>query len=185
MALRTSRERKLARLNDLSDDALDAVGMFLDVKKDLEAALAAVGGAALPGLPELGDEQLRDAVHRNEARVWAVRARLYESGLSREQAAKRVGVTPNQVTNLLRDGELLSLDGAEGLRLPAWQFDPEAKRGRLEGIGRVASVFPGRVLSLSGWMVAPHPALGGLTPRQALLDGDLELVVAVAAHHGA
>ncbi len=77
---------------------------------------------------------------------------------------------------------MLAVDGPDGLRLPAWQFHPEAKRGRVEGIGRVAAAFPGGVLGLSAWMSAINPALGGRTPRQALVDGDTDLVVAVAGH---
>ena len=133
----------------------------------------------------VGDDELRAAVLRNEARVAATRQHLYASALSREQAAQRAGVKPDHVTRLLRDGSLVALDGPDGPRLPAWQFDPEARLGWLDGIAPVAAAFPGRVLSLSSWMVAPNASLGGRTPCQALLDGNAELVVAVAAHHGA
>lgn len=181
MVARSRRTETLARVRDLPDRALEAVGDFLDTMTELESALAASAGRGLPGLPEVDEGGLRAAVARNDARVWAAREHLYTTGLSREQAAQRVGVKPNQITNLLRDGDLLALDGRDGLRLPAWQFDPEARRGRLEGIARVAAAFPGRVLSLSGWMVAPNPALDGRTPRRALLAGDVEQVVAVAS----
>lgn len=185
MAAHTRRAQTLDRVRGLDDHALDAVGEFLDALADLDVALTAGARRELPGLPAVVEDELRAATLRNEARVWAAREQLYATGLSREQAAQRAGVKPNQITNLLRDRDLLALDGAEGLRLPAWQFDPEARRGRLEGIARVTAAFPGRVLSLSSWAVAPNPALGGRTPRQALLDGDVEQVVAVAAHHGA
>jgi len=184
MTTGTRRDQAVERVRGLPDHALDAVGEFLDAMTDLDVTLTARARRDLPGLPAVGDDQLRAAVLRNEARVWAARERLYTTGLSREQAAQRVGVKPNQITNLLRDGDLFALDGPDGLRLPAWQFDPEARRGRLEGIARVAAVFPGRVLSLSSWMAAPNAALGGRTPRQALLDGDVEQVVTVATHHG-
>ena len=130
-----------------------------------------------------GERDLRSAQQRNETRVRAAREHLYATGLSREQAAQRVGVTPNQITHLLEDGALLALDGPAGLRLPAWQFDPEAGCGRLEGISSVAAAFPGRLLALSSWMVAPNASLDGRTPSQALLDGDVELVTAIANHH--
>ncbi|MEX1164047.1 MAG: hypothetical protein WEB03_10745 [Nitriliruptor sp.] len=185
MAPHTSRAQTLERVRGLPDRALDAVGEFLDAMTDLDVTLTSGARRELPGLPAVGGDELRAATLRNEARVWAAREQLYTTGLSREQAARRAGVKPNQITNLLRDSDLLALDGPEGLRLPAWQFDPEARRGRLEGIARVAAVFPGRALSLSSWVVAPNAGLVGRTPRQALLDGDVEQVVAVAAHHGA
>ena len=132
----------------------------------------------------MGDEDLRAATMRNEARAWAAREQLYTTGLSRQQAAERVGVKPDQITSLLRDRDLVALDGPHGLRLPSWQFHPDAPRGRLGGIARVAEAFPGRVLSLSSWMVAPHAALGGRTPRQALIDGEVDQVTTVASSHG-
>ncbi len=181
MAGRSRRAETLARVRDLPEQALEAVEHFLDTMTELESALAAGAGRGLPGLPEIDEGELRTAAARNDARVWAAREDLYATGLSREQAAQRVGVKPNQITNLLRDEDLLALDGRDGLRLPAWQFDPEARRGRLEGIARIAAAFPGRVLSLSGWMVSPNPALGGRTPRQALLAGEVERVVAAAS----
>ncbi len=184
MVTRGSRAQMLDRVGGLDDHALDAVGEFLDAMTDLDVTLAAGAGRELPGLPSVGDDELRAATLRNEARVWAAREQLYATGLSRERAADRAGVKPNQITNLLRDRDLLALDGPEGLRLPAWQFDPDARRGRLEGIAGVASVFPGRVLSLSSWVVAPNAGLGGRTPRRALLEGDVEQVVTVATQHG-
>lgn len=135
--------------------------------------------------PREGADDLRAATLRNESRVRAARDHLYTTGLSRQQAAERASVRPNQITNLLRDRALVALDGRDGLRLPAWQFDPDARRGRVEGIADVAGAFPGGVLGLSSWMVAPNGALGGRTPRQALLDGDVEQVAAVASHQGA
>jgi hypothetical protein len=174
----------VARVRRLDPSQRRAAMASLDALVRLETPLSALDEDRLPGLPDVPADALREAVARNEARVWKAREALYETGLTREQAARRIGVKPNQITNLLRDGKLLSIDGSDGLRLPVWQFDPEARRGRLEGIDRVAAVFPGRVLGLSSWMTTPQPALAGRTPREALLDGEVEIVVAVAAHVG-
>ena len=130
------------------------------------------------------DEALQAVAERNDTRVQAAREQLYASGLDLEQAAQRIGVQPNQVNDLLRDGDLLALDGPNGLRLPAWQFDRKARHGRLEGIARVAAEFPGQLLWLSSWMAQPNPVLDGRTPRQAMLDGDVEQVVTAAANVG-
>jgi len=132
----------------------------------------------------VGGDEFRAAILRNDERVAAIREHLYATALTPEQAAQLVGVTPDQVTRLLRDGSLLALDGPD-VRLPNWQFHPESRLGWLEGIAHVAGVFPGGVLSLSSWMVAPNPDLGGSTPCQTLLAGDAEQVAAVAAVHGA
>jgi hypothetical protein len=89
-------------------------------------------------------------------------------------------VSTNQITNLVRTGDLLVLDGPDGPRPPSWQFDPETRRGRLDGIRQVAAAFPGRILGLSSWMTTPSQALDGRTPADALADGDIERVVALA-----
>lgn len=185
MAETPTTEQVADRVRRLGSHGLRATTSFLDVLAEIEAPLSAHRREALTGLPEVPTDRLRDAAARNEARIWAVRAALYETGLTREQAANRAGVTANQITNLLRDGDLLAIDGPAGVRLPAWQFDPETKRGRLDGIARVSAVFPGRILGLSSWMSSVNPSLGGRTPRQALLEGDVDLVVAVADMVGA
>lgn len=135
----------------------------------------------LPGLgPRPTTEQLSAALARNEAQPWAARQRLYDHALDYPQAAARLGLSRNQITNLVSAGELLTVAGPDGKRLPAWQFHPEAPRGRLPGIAKVAAAYPGRILGLSGWMTTRHPSLGGhgRTPADALADGDIELVVA-------
>lgn len=137
-----------------------------------------------PELPGLGQrptpDELANVVARNRQRVWAARRQLYADGLSYKQAADALGVSDRQISNLVSSGDLLALDGPDGKRLPAWQFDPDTADVRLKGIARVAAVFPGRVLGLSAWMASPNPTLQGRTPAAALADGDVDLVVAVA-----
>lgn len=178
-------EEIIERVRALRSEQLPAALASLDAVAQMDVPLSAQGNQRLPGLSDASPDELRGAAARNEARVWQARAALYEAGLTRDEAAERIGVKPNQVTNLLHDGKLLALDGPEGLRLPAWQFHPEARRGRLEGIAQVAAVFPGRLLGLSSWVTAPNAALGGRTPCEALLDGDADLVVGVAERIGA
>lgn len=88
------------------------------------------------------------ATVRNTQRLWGRRAELAATALTREAAAERLGVIPNQVTNLVASGRLVSLDHAGERLLPARQFHPDTPRGRLEGIQELVEVFPGGVLSL-------------------------------------
>jgi hypothetical protein len=50
------------------------------------------------------------------------------------------------------------------------------------GLDRVRRAFPGGRRGFADWLDHPRGELGGRTPRQALADGDVELVVAVAEH---
>lgn len=122
------------------------------------------------------------ATLRNTERLWERRGRLAETALTRAQAAARLGVSPNQITNLISGGHLVAFDHAGARLLPAWQFHADASSGRLDGIREVAAVFPGRVVSLSAWATTRNAALGGRSPAQALLDGDVDRVVAVVEH---
>jgi hypothetical protein len=165
-----------------SDTQRAALRSFAAALTDAAAA-AAAPAEPLPGLGEAPTaDEVAGAVRRNHERVWRFREQLYDSALPYREAARRLGVSTNQITNLVRAGDLLALDGLGGLRLPSWQFNPETRRGRLEGIRQVAGVFPGRALGLSAWMSTPSQALDGRTPADALADGDVERVVALAAY---
>jgi hypothetical protein len=176
-----STEPIAAILEHGSDDQRQALHGFARVLLDTTAATAAPA-EQLPGLgARPGPPEMAAALRRNAERLWRARRELYGEAPSYRQAADLLGVSTNQITNLVSAGDLLALDGADGAKLPAWQFHPEARRGRLEGIGQVAAVFPGRVLGLSAWTTTPTPLLGGRTPAAALLDGDVDDVVAAAA----
>lgn len=155
-----------------------AVEELLRTLADLDALPAEASERLLGPPPRPRD--VAAAAARSEARVWAVRRELYEASVSRQEAADRMGVSTNQVTNLISSGDLLQLAGEDGVRLPSWQFDPEAPRGRLEGIRQVAVSFPGQILSFSHWMTHPQPTLRGRIPREMLRDGDVDTVVSVA-----
>lgn len=156
----------------------DAVTELLRTLADLDAVPEGVTARLLGPPPR--PEDVAAAAARSEARVWAARRELYAASISRQDAADQMGVSTNQVTNLIASGDLLQLAGQDGMRLPAWQFDPEVPRGRLEGIRQVAASFPGQILSFSHWMTHPQPALGGRIPREVLRGGDVDTVVAVA-----
>lgn len=152
---------------------------------DLIAARTAAS-APTPDLPGFGPRpdpgELAGALARNRQRLWQARQELYGGAFDYATAAAMLGVSDRQVSNLVAGGKLLTVDGPHGKRLPAWQFDLDTSGVRLQGIDRVAAVFPGRVLGLSSWMATPNPSLAGRTPAAALADGDVDLVVAVAEH---
>lgn len=169
---------------EVDERRVEAVQTLLARLDELETIVAS-GSTELPGLGQRpSGEALSAAVARNEARVWAARRRVYDGALSRREAADRLGVSPNQVTNLLRDGELVAIDGSDGIRVLEWQLAADTRKGRVEGIARVVEVFPLGPVSLAQWMTRPDPGLGGVTPCQALIEGRSDDVVAAAASIG-
>lgn len=145
-------------------------------------------GADTPDLSGLGPppahDQTLDATARNDTRVWAARRQLLQTAWTPREAADRLGLSPARIADLISTGDLLALQAHGDHRLPAWQFHPDTPDGHLPGIRDVRAAFPGGLLGLSSWMTSPDPALHGRTPRQTLVDGDVDRVVAAADNIG-
>lgn len=97
--------------------------------------------------------------------------------MSRTEAAALLGISDQAVTGALEAQRILGFKRGRRWLLPAWQFDPEAERGVLPALGQLAAVFPGGVVSLSGWATRPHPDHAGRTPRDALAQGEADAVL--------
>lgn len=155
--------------------------------REAERLLAALEAPAseLPGLADQPDAaELGAALARNANRLSEARAAVYAAAVPREEVFELLGVTTQQISNLLAADKLVALDGPEGQRFPAWQFDRDGTRVRLEGIAQVAERYPAGVVSLSLWATAANPMLGGRSPAEALRDGDLDAVLAAAVATG-
>lgn len=105
---------------------------------------------------------------------------LLAGSLTCQQAADRLGVDPQHVARLVDDRELVALEHGGQLQLPDWQFRPDTRRGRLDGLATVIEAHAGGPIALSQWAQRPNPALAGRTPVDALAVGDHEAVVAAA-----
>ena len=138
----------------------------------------------LPSLPDITADQAQAAIDRNEHRLREAFEQEYEAALTFQAAAARTGLLQDELQALVAAGDLPCMDGPHGDRLPAWQFHRDVPDGHLPGIAQLSAVFPGHILSLSSWMRASRGELAGRTPVQAIVDGDLPLVVAVASHLG-
>jgi hypothetical protein len=100
--------------------------------------------------------------------------------LTREQAARRLGISPQAVSKRLAARSVVALSRGRAKRLPAWQFHED---GVLPGLAEVIAAYPGSALSLTTWATSPSPDLDGATPAQALArrDGVQEVLDAVRA----
>jgi hypothetical protein len=85
--------------------------------------------------------------------------------LTREQAATRLGITPQAVSKRVASGGLIALRRGRASRLPAWQFYED---GTLPGLKQLIAAYPGGALSLTIWATSPTPDLDGSTPARAL-----------------
>jgi hypothetical protein len=85
--------------------------------------------------------------------------------LTREQAATRLGITPQAVSKRVASGGLIALRRGRVSRLPAWQFYED---GTLPGLKQLIAAYPGGALSLTIWATSPTPDLDGSTPARVL-----------------
>jgi hypothetical protein len=85
--------------------------------------------------------------------------------LTREQAATRLGITPQAVSKRVASGGLIALRRGRVSRLPAWQFYED---GTLPGLKQLIAAYPGGALSMTIWATSPTPDLDGNTPASTL-----------------
>lgn len=100
--------------------------------------------------------------------VGAVRG-VVSDALTREQAAERLGITPQAVSKRIASGGLVALRRGRINWLPAWQFYEDSV---LPGLKQLISIYPGSALSLTTWATSPSPDLDGAVPAQVLARRD-------------
>jgi excisionase family DNA binding protein len=103
--------------------------------------------------------------------------------LTRDQAAERIGVTPQAISERLKRGKLTALRRGREWRFPAWQF---ADDGTLPELPKLIAMWPSTPLALSSWAITPNADLDGRSPAEELTRRGgtrrvLELVDAVRA----
>lgn len=106
-----------------------------------------------------------------------------KGALTREQAATRLGVTAQAVSERRKAGKLTALRRGREWRFPAWQFGDDDV---LPGLAELIASWPGTTLGLSTWAAQPAPDLGMRTPAQELsrrggAERVLELTAAISA----
>jgi hypothetical protein len=106
-------------------------------------------------------------------------ARALAGSLTREQAARRLGVTPQAISKRLASRGLVALRRGRVRRFPAWQFHED---GALPGLAQVIAAFPGSTLSLTSWATTPSADLDDAAPAQALTRHDGVARVLEAVH---
>lgn len=99
-----------------------------------------------------------------------------------DQAAKLAGTTRVTINAWIAKGRAIGLARMQrGFRLPVWQFEPAL----WEAIPKLFKALG----TLDGWTLlafleTPHGGLGGVTPRQALEQGQADRVLALAGAEG-
>lgn len=102
--------------------------------------------------------------------------------ISTDEAAQLVQTTRVTINAWIAKGRAIGLTQTKrGFRLPRWQFEPSM----WDVLPRLAAALG----TTEGWAMlsfleSPHGALNGMTPRQAIEQGQSDQVIAIAAHEG-
>jgi excisionase family DNA binding protein len=103
--------------------------------------------------------------------------------MTTDEAAALLGTSRVTVNAWINKGRCIGLTQTKrGFKVPRWQFEPVIW-DHLPGIGQALGLHEG--WALLNFFETPHGGLEGLTPRQALEQGQAERVLAVARAEGA
>lgn len=98
--------------------------------------------------------------------------------LSIAEAARLMAVEPATIRSWVRDGRVIAVDvSSRASRLPRWQFEP-AMREAIPGIAKALGTKHG--WAVLGFLETPCGMLDGMTPREAVERGRLQLVLDAA-----
>ena len=102
--------------------------------------------------------------------------------ISTDEAAQFVQTTRVTINAWIAKGRAIGLPQTKrGLRMPRWQFEPSM----WDALPRLSAALG----TTEGWALlsfleSPHGGLNGITPRQAIEQGQSDKVIQIAEHEG-
>lgn len=116
--------------------------------------------------PQPSQGEIAAARLTEEAAVGQALEHALRGALTREEAARRLGISPQAVSKRRAAGSLVALRRGREWRLPAWQF---YENGVLPGLNHLIAAYPGTPLALTMWATTPNADLDGRLPAEAML----------------
>jgi hypothetical protein len=166
-----ARAERIARIAaDLEELAND--GLIGDDEQAID--LPAVWGRA----PSRTTRELAESANLKKA--FLTRQSVLQASVSRGQAAALLGLSEQAVTKHLDQGRIVGIKDKGRWAIPAWQLDADTRDGYLDGIDRLARVFPGGPVALTRWVTRPAADFDGRTPRDLLARNRVDEVVRAA-----
>jgi|GEM_PF-2148630 len=167
----SARAERIARIAaDLEELAND--GLIGDDEQAID--LPAVWGRS----PSRTTRELAESANLKKA--FLTRQSVLQASVSRGQAAALLGLSEQAVTKHLDQGRIVGIKDKGRWAIPAWQLDADTRDGYLDGIDRLARVFPGGPVALTRWVTRPAADFDGRTPRDLLARNRVDEVVRAA-----
>lgn len=166
---------------DLSSDEKDLVlkGMRKIVSSQTDASQENNLVEAITGRTWTQSEKVRLELE-SLSRYFQRRRELLQNTITASEVAKLLGTTRQTPHDRLKSNTLLGVRDNGVYRFPVWQFDPEAPDSVIEGLPEVLKALQVSDFAKLNWLARPSPYLDGLTPVEALKQGQKERVVTEA-----
>lgn len=102
--------------------------------------------------------------------------------VSTDEAAQLADASRVTVNAWIAKGRAIGLTQTKrGFRMPRWQFEPRM----WDALPRLSAALGTKEgWALLAFLESPHGGLGGVSPRQAIEQGQVDKVVALAEHEG-
>ncbi len=102
--------------------------------------------------------------------------------ISTDEAAQLVQTTRVTINAWIAKGRAIGLTQTKrGFRMPRWQFEPSVWAA-LPKLSAALGTAEG--WALLSFLESPHGGLNGITPRQAIEQGQMDTVIRIAEHEG-
>lgn len=135
------------------------------------------------GRPAPSPAETQATTFRSLLQFFQARRQLLDDDqtLTAPQVAELLNVSRQTPLNRVRERTLLAVRDKGAWRFPAWQFDPQASDGVVDGLPQVLDALePQPAFNKLVWLQRPNPTLAGRAPADALREGDERPVVDAA-----
>lgn len=180
-------EEYLSLLKDLSLDEQElVVNMLKRLQRNSETAAPSEEDALIGVLTDRAFSQKEQIELEMESlfQYFQQRRHLLEGALTTSQVAQLLESSRQTPHDRVKARTLLGVLDNGVLRFPAWQFDPEGPDGVIDGLPKVLKTLQVSDFAKLNWLVRSNPFLDGLTPVEALKQGQKERVAQEAAGAG-
>ena len=155
------------------------INAFKGVKSKKGAKLAALLGGEEPS-----DEEKIALEISSLFNYYAWRKQLLAASIGAVQAGELLGISKQSVHERIRDRKLIGVMEGNSMRLPTFQFDPEAPNGCVTGLPEVIREMSGGLISKISWLTLPNAVFNDKKPIDALKAGNFDDVLREARATG-
>lgn len=172
-------------LNSLQPDEIKYLAQQMDsTPSKAKYSKAETEFAAKLGANKISDQERGKLEFAALTRNFKWRQELLKSSLTAPQVAQMLNTTRQTPHDRLKKNSLIAVQDNGVWKFPTWQFDPQGPDGVIAGLPDVLNALNVPAMSKISWLTRHNKALNGLTPIEALKNGQKHEVIAEACSVG-